>query len=421
MFDRDRWQEIFSTLKKNKLRTFLTAFGVFWGIFMLIIMLGSGTGLYNGVNQDMGDLATNSFFMWTRNTSIPYKGFPRGRRYNFKNADTEALKDNISEIQYIAPRLQARGFRSGGNNVVRGLRTGSFPVYGDYPEYNIIDPVVILSGRFINDFDINNKRKIAIIGQRVVEELFKAGEDPIGEYIRIQGVYFKIVGTFRSKKPGNQSDQENQSIFMPFTTLQKTYNYGDIVGWYSITSVTNVDASVVEEKAKELLKARHSIAPTDDRAIGSFNVETEFKKMTGLFKGINWLIWIVGTGTLFAGVIGVSNIMLIIVKERTKEIGIQRALGATPMLIMSQIITESVFLTSFAGFFGLSLGTALLELVNYLLISSGSDSAMFTRPEINFNLAITALIILVISGVLAGLIPANRAISIKPIDAIRNE
>ncbi len=421
MFDRDRWQEIFSTLKKNKLRTFLTAFGVFWGIFMLIIMLGLGTGLYNGVSQDMGDLATNSFFMWTRQTSIPYKGFPRGRYYNFKNADTQALKDNIPEIQYIAPRLQADGFRSGGNNVIRGLRTGSFQVYGDVPEYYLIDPVVMISGRFINDIDIRNNRKIAIAGQRVVEDLFEVGEDPIGEYIRIQGVYFKIVGTFKSKKPGNQADQDNQSIFIPFTTLQKTYNYGDIVGWYSITSIKDVPASLVEEKAKDLVKSRHSIAPMDDRAVGSYNVETDYKKMIGLFKGINWLIWIVGTGTLFAGVIGVSNIMLIIVKERTKEIGIQRALGATPWLIISQIITESVFLTSFAGYFGLALGTALLEVVNYMLISSGANTSMFTRPEINFNLAITALIVLVISGALAGFIPAKRAISIKPIDAIRNE
>jgi putative ABC transport system permease protein len=421
MFDRDRWQEIFTTLRKNKLRTFLTAFGVFWGIFMLVIMLGSGTGLHNGVKQDMGDLATNSFFMWTQQTSIPYKGFPRGRFYNFKNSDTQALKDNIPEIEYIAPRLQAHGFRGGGNNVVRGLRTGSFPVYGDYPQYNIIDPVKILSGRFINDLDIKNKRKIAVIGQRVLEDLFITDENPIGEYIRIQGVYFKVVGTFRSKKPGDEADRDNQSIFIPFTTLQKTYNYGDIVGWYSITSKNNVPASVVEAKAKELLKSRHSISPVDDRAIGSFNVEKEFKKMTGLFKGINWLIWIVGTGTLFAGVIGVSNIMLIIVKERTKEIGIQRALGATPLFIISQIITESVFLTTFAGFFGLSLGTALLELVNHFLLSGGNSSAMFIRPEINFSLAMSALAILVVSGALAGMIPARRAVSIKPIDAIRNE
>jgi len=285
---------------------------------MLIIMLGSGTGLHNGVKQDMGDLATNSVFMWTQSTSIPYKGFPRGRRFYFKNADTEALKENITEIEYIAPRLQAQGFRGGGNNVVRGLRTGSFPVYGDYPEYNIINPVKMLTGRFINDFDIKDTRKVIVIGKRVVEELFDEGEEPIGEYIRIQGVYFKVVGTFKSKNPGNQADQENQSIFMPFTTLQKTYNYGDIVGWYSITSTENVPVSVLEEKAKVLLKSRHSVAPNDDRAIGSHNVEENFNKMKGLFNGIYWLIWIVGTGTLFAGVIGVSNIMLIIVKERTK-------------------------------------------------------------------------------------------------------
>ncbi|MFC2106976.1 ABC transporter permease [Bacteroidota bacterium] len=420
IFDIDKWREIFDTLKKNKLRTFFTAFGVFWGIFMLVIMLGSGNGLENGVNHDMGDMATNSMFMWTQQTSIPYKGFPRGRHFNFKNGDTQALKDNIPEIQYIAPRIQG-WTRGGGNNVIRGERTGSFRIQGDYPEYNLIDPVEILDGRFVNYNDIKDNRKVCVIGRRVRNEMFKPEENPIGEYLRINGVYFKVVGLFKTKKGDQRAEHEEQVVFIPFTTLQRTYNYGDVVGWYSITAEKNVPVSLVEEKAKKLLRERHSISPDDDRAIGSFNVEEEFQKMTKLFAGINGLIWIVGIGTLLAGVIGVSNIMLIIVKERTKEIGIQRAIGASPLNIISQIIIESVFLTALAGYIGLVLGVGLIELINYFLEQSGGGTGMFTNPEIDFTVALRALLILVISGIFAGFIPARRAVSIKPIDALRDE
>jgi len=420
MFDIDRWQEIFSALKKNKLRTFFTAFGVFWGIFMLIIMMGSGNGLHNAVKSDFGDIATNSVFMWTQKTTIPYKGFPRGRYYRFRNDDTQALKDNIHEIEMIAPRLQGWGGQ-GNNNVVRGLRTGGFSIYGDYPDINKIDPVNVSSGRFINDLDIKNKRKVVVIGMRVVQELFEPGEEPVGEYIRIQGVYFKVVGVFKSKKSDNQADRENQTIYMPFTTLQKTYNYGDMVGWYSITSVKNVPVTDVEEKVKALLASRHNIHPDDTRAIGSFNLEKEFKKMDGLFTGINVLIWIVGIGTLFAGIVGVSNIMLIIVKERTKEIGIRRSIGATPFSIMSQIVLESIFLTTLAGYIGLVIGVGIIETVNFMLVKYNVESEMFKNPEIDFRLAVFALTILILSGAVAGMIPAKRAINIKPIDALRDE
>jgi putative ABC transport system permease protein len=420
IFDLDKWHEIYFALKKNPLRTFFTAFGVFWGIFMLIIMMGAGEGLYNGASRDMGDMATNSFFMWTQRTTLPYKGFQRGRYYRFNNEDTRAMLENIPEIEYIAPRLQGWG-GEGNNNVIRGERTGGFNIQGDYPEINLIDPVNVTSGRFINQNDIDDKRKVAVIGLRVFNELFKPEENPIGEYIQIQGVYFKVVGMFASKKSDQQADRENQSIFIPFTTLQKVYNYGDMVGWYSITAKPDVPVSVVEEKAKKLLTQRHSIHPDDKRAVGSFNLEKEWSKMTNLFRGIRGLVWIVGIGTLLAGVIGVSNIMLIVVKERTKEIGIQRAIGATPFNIISQIIVESVLLTAVAGYFGLALGVGLLELLNYILISSEAKANMFTNPEVDFNAAMKALLILVISGVFAGLIPARRAVSIKPIDAIREE
>jgi putative ABC transport system permease protein len=421
IFDIDKWQEIFYALKKNKLRTFFTAFGVFWGIFMLIIMLGSGRGLNNGVSQGMGDMATNAMFMWTQQTTVPYKGFPRGRRYNFNNDDTQALIDNIPEIEYIAPRLQVFSAGENGNNVVRGERTAAFTIQGDYPDYNKIDPVNMLQGRFINNLDIEERRKNVVIGTRVFEEMFEPGENPIGDYIRIQGVYFKVVGVFSSKKNDRQAEQENSQIFMPFTTMQRTYNFGNIVGWYSITAKEGYPVSQVLEKARNIVRERHSIAPTDERAVGSFNLEEEFRKMTTLFTGIDGLIWIVGIGTLLAGVIGVSNIMLIVVKERTKEIGVQRALGATPFSIKSQIVIESVFLTTLAGYVGLALGVGALELINNILIQMNASTDMFNNPEVDFNKAISALVILIISGAVAGLIPAQRAVQIKPIDALRDE
>jgi putative ABC transport system permease protein len=422
MFDRDKWQEIFHTLKKNKLRTFMTAFGVFWGIFMLIIMLGSGRGLEHGVSQGMGNFATNSVFLWTQQTTIPYKGLPRSRRFNFRNDDIRALKDFIPEIKYLSPKIQGWSSGDGTNNVIRKDKTGAFTILGEYPVWNLIDPMEIPKGRFLNQIDIEQKRKVAVIGSRVQEILFKKDEDPIGQYIEIRGVFFQVVGTFKPLNTNiNFGGEKEQSIFIPFTTLQKTYNFGDIVGWFSITSKDGVPSAVVEEKAIELLARRHSVSPDDKEAFGHFNLQKEFDQMNGLFSGIAGLIWIVGIGTLLAGVIGISNIMLVIVKERTKEIGVQRALGATPANIMSQIITESVFLTSFAGYFGLVMGVGIIEAINYFLVKFGTDNQMFKSPEVDFNIAISALIILVISGALAGLIPARRAVRIRPIDALRDE
>ena len=415
--DLDKWNEIINALKKNKLRSFLTAFGVFWGIFMLVIMLGSGDGLHKAAFDNMGDFSTNSCFMWTQPTTMPYKGFTRGRRYNFTNSDTKVLKANIAELKLISPRLNGWSNQEG-NNAIRGKKAGAFSILGDYPAWNQIDPLKITAGRFINDIDIQEKRKVVAIGKKVVQALFEPGENPIGEYIKINGIYFQIVGTFDSKKGGGQAEREEQNIHMPFTTLQQTYNFGDRVGWYAMVAYDNVPIDIVEEKAKVILKARHKIHPDDQRAVGSFNVGKQFQKMTGLFFGIDTLIWIVGIGTLLAGVIGVSNIMLVIVKERTKEIGIQRALGAKPLAVITQIITESVFLTTLAGSLGLAAGVWLVELIN-ILIGPGGD--MFKDPEVDITIATTALIILIVSGAFAGLLPANRAVRVKPIDAIRQE
>lgn len=419
MFDRDRWTEVYMALKSNKLRTFLTAFGVFWGIFMLIIMLGSGRGLENGVYYGMGDFATNSVFIWAQPTSKPYKGYKQGRTYNFTNEDTKAILDNVPEVKLLAPRIQARG-GDGDNNVIRGLKTGAFSILGDVPEVNQIDPVTITAGRFLNQVDINESRKIAIIGDRVIQVLFEKDENPIGEYIKLNGVFFQVVGTFKSMHSQGWGEWQDQCIFIPFTTLQKTYNYGNRVGHYSITSKSEYTATFVEEKVKSLLKRRHSIHPDDNRAIGSENIEKEFIQINNLFLGISGLIWIVGIGTLLAGIIGVSNIMLFIVKKRTKEIGIQRALGASPAMIISSILTESVVLTAFAGWFGLVFGVFLLEAMSKAL-EKGGDNTMFTNPEVDFHISIIALIILILAGVFAGIIPAKRAIEIRPIEAIRDE
>ncbi len=266
------------------------------------------------------------------------------------------------------------------------------------------------------------KRKVAVIGTRVQEVLFETDEDPIGQSIRIQGIYFTVVGVFKPKNTNiNFGGEKEQSIYIPLSTLQKTYNYGDIIGWFSITVDDDKSAPLIEEKTMKFLASRHGIHPDDKEAFGHFNLAEEFEQMNGLFKGIQGLIWIVGIGTLLAGVIGISNIMLVIVKERTREIGIKRALGATPWQVMVQIITESVFLTTLSGYIGLVAGVALIEAINTALIKFKIENEMFKNPEVDFSTAVIALIILIIAGALAGIIPANRAVSIKPVDALRAE
>jgi putative ABC transport system permease protein len=421
MFDRDRWQEIYSTLRSNKLRTFMTAFGVFWGIFMLIIMMGSGKGLENSVFDGFQDFATNSAFIWARQTTVPYKGLPRGRFWNFTNEDMKALRKNIPEIDLLAPRLQPWA-GNGDNNVVRGLRTASYNIFGDYPDFFRIDPVYLTYGRVINDIDIIENRKVAVIGKRVKEELFDADENPIGQYIRIRGVYFQVVGVFEAKNKNlNFGGEKDKTIFLPFTSLQIAYNMGDVVHFFAVTGKENVPVSVVEKKCMSLIAERNKVAPEDEQAFGHFNLEEEFRKMRGLFTGISTLIWIVGIGTLFAGVIGVSNIMLIVVKERTREIGIQRSIGATPWRIINQIILESVVLTAISGMIGLVMGVGILELINHQMTSSGADTEMFKNPGVSFNIAMAALTILIVSGIFAGMIPARKAVSIKPVEALRAE
>lgn len=417
MFDSDRWQEIYSSLKKNKLRTALTAFGVFWGIFMLIVMLGSGNGLENGVRREFGGTATNSIFIWTQRTSVPYMGLPKGRNFNMNNDDMIAIEEKVEEIVHLAPRNQLRGYGSG-NNVSHKTKSGNFSVMGDYPQIRHINAMDILQGRFLNQLDIEEKRKVTVIGTNVRDVLF-GDEDPINKNVKINGVYFKVVGVWKSKKSGNQGERDSQMLYIPFSTFQKAFNYGNIVGWIAVTAKDDQNATEVEEKIVNVLKTRHKVAPEDRRAFGSFNAQEEFLRFNGLFNGISMLIWVVGTGTLIAGIIGVSNIMLIIIKERTKEIGIRRAIGATPASIVTQIMLEAITLTSLAGYFGLISGILTTELLAKSLGNNGGG--MFTNPTIDLKIALTALCILIISGALAGLIPARKAIKIKPIDALRAE
>ena len=420
LFDRDSWGEIFSTLKKNKLRSFMTAFGVFWGIFMLVIMLGAGSGLYQGAMSQFNRLASNSVFVWTRTTTLAYKGYPRGRKFYFDNEDTEALRRHIPAIEHLAPRNQLGGHR-GVANVTRGLKDGAFGITGDYPDIIHINLMDILSGRFLNRLDVKENRKVAVIGTRVEEVLFEPGESAIGQHIEVKGVHFKVIGVFQSKGEGDEADEDAQTVFIPFTTFQQVFNYGDRVSWFSLTSVKGVPASGVERQVVKLLSERHQVSPDDDLAFGRYNTEKEFNKMNNLFTGINFLTWFVGVFTLIAGVIGVSNIMLIVVKERTKEIGIRRALGATPFGIVGQIVSESVLLTTVAGYGGLVAAVAAVELVSTMLEKTGARSDYFKNPQVDLTVALIALGILIMSGVLAGLIPGQRAMRIRPVEAIRLE
>ena len=421
MFDRDKWNEILEALSANTFRTLLTAFGVFWGIFILVILLAAGRGLENGVKQGFSGTATNTMFMWTQPTSKAYKGLNQGRQFNFKNGDVDALKENFPDLRFVSPRNQLGGYR-GANNVTHGTKTGAYTIYGDYPELIQQESMDIVRGRFVNHGDIDQKRKVAVIGQGVITELYAPGEEPLGSYISVNGVNFLIVGIYKSKGNNNGNAEEAQkNIFIPFTTFQQAFNFGDTVGWMALTA--NDGASITELKPGiiKFMKSRHDVSPDDERAIGNFDLFEEFSKINGLFMILKVIAYFVGTLVLLSGVIGISNIMLIVVKERTKEIGIRRALGATPGAIRGQILTESIFLTIIAGMAGIAVATGLLALLNMMLEGMPTEDSMFLNPSVDLPVVFVALMILVGSGLLAGLIPAQLAIRVKPVDALRTE
>lgn len=419
MFNRDRWSEILEALSSNWFRTVLTAFGVIWGIFILVILLAAGKGLENGVKADFGDIATNTMFMWTQTISKPYKGLPKGRRFRYRVGDVQALRDNVPNLRFISPRNQLGGF-GGSNNVVRGLKTGAFNVYGDYPEIIQQQPMDITKGRFINYGDINEKRKVAIIGEGVRSSMYDKGVDPIGTYIKINGVNFIVVGTYKKKSQGGDAEEDQKEIYVPFTAFSQAFNQGDQVGWMAITAEDGSSITELKEQIFNVIKERHTIHPEDDRAIGNFDLYQQYSRIEGLFFAVKLIAYFVGSLVLISGIIGISNIMLIVVKERTKEIGIRRALGATPWSIRGQVLLESIFLTIISGMVGISLGAFVIYIINVVLDANGPVD-MFANPSVDINVVIIALTILIVSGLVAGLIPAQNAIKVKPVDALRTE
>ena len=416
-FDKDRFEEILQVLSQNKLRTFLTACGVFWGVFMLISMLGFGNGIQKGVNDSMGGIATNAMWVWGEATTKPYNGFQPGRDINFYSEDVEAIRTTIEGVQYVCPRDQLGGWR-GGSSVRHNGRTGSFNVYGDVPEMRFVQPQTLVAGRNLNQMDIDEKRKVAVIGQGVEEELFEEGESAIGKLIAIQESYFMVVGVTKPKQGGGDAERYLRSISLPLTAFQLAFKQGSRIGWLAVTARPEFSSAVIEERVRNMLKTRHNVAPDDDSGVGSWNSEEEFRKIESLFSAIQILSWFVGSMTLLAGVLGVSNIMLIAVKERTKEIGIRRALGAKPSSIVAMIVQENVALTSLAGVSGLIAGFGALSLSSPLF---NDPTSIMSAPFVELNVAVWATVILIILGMIAAIMPARAALKINPIEALRME
>ncbi len=408
MFDKEKWIEIFSSLKKNKLRTALTSFSIAWGIFILIILLGSGNGLQNGVTEQFEQDATNSIWLYRGRTSMAYRGLKPNRRIKFTNDDYEITKRDFKEIEAISSRLNIQQ----GQTVVYKNEYGTYDIVSVHEGTKVLESVELLSGRFISELDTRKNRKTTAISYLVRDALFKK-LDPLGKYIKVNGIPFQVVGVFK-----DPSERDNRRIYIPITTAQKVFTGNNEVGNIALTipeSMMNESAEL-EQKLRESYAKRHRFDAEDRRAIHINNNLEEFKKFQSLFNGIKLFVWIIGVLTIISGIIGVSNIMLIVVKERTKEIGIRKALGATPNSVIGLILMESILITGLAGYVGLVLGVGTLE-----LLSEPLNSDFFKNPEADLTIAIGATILLMVSGTLAGLIPARRAARIKPIDALREE
>lgn len=411
----DGWQEILTTITRNKTRSILTAFGVFWGIFMLVALIGGGNGLQVLMMKSFSGFATNSCFIMSQKTSEAYKGFRKGRSWNLETQDIDIIRSNIEEIEAITPILFG-GWND--NNTVYGDKSYKSGVKGVLPSYNNIEEQKIMHGRFINDMDIKEQRKVCFIGTRIYQALFNKGEDPTGKYIRLDGIYYQVIGVGKGTTSINIGGNAEEMVVLPFSTMQTTYHTGKDVHIIAITAKRNIPISTIQKRVEALVKENHLIAPADAQALFILNVEKMFKQFDNLFLGIRLLIWIVGLGTLFAGIVGVSNIMMVTVKERTGEIGIRRAIGAKPTTIMKQILHESMILTCVAGLSGISFGVFTLQLVNTGITASQNSDAGF---QISFGMAVGTALILLTLGTVAGLAPAYRAMSIKPIEAIREE
>ena len=417
IFRKDTWQEIYYSLRNNKLRTFLTMIGVGWGMFLYVTLLGAAKGMENGFNKLFSSFATNSIFLWGQETSIPYDGFPKGRTIDPHLSDIEYLKKKIPEIDYIAPQNSKGNFGSAGVLMTRRGKSITYSLNGDYPIGNKISEKKLIYGRYLNDSDVSENKNVVVIGEQIYKTLFEAGENPIGKSINIKGMFFNVIGVFRMKrKVGIESDQ---TAIIPLSTFTQMFNEGDKVGFLAIVSKPNADVSIVEEKVKSELKTKYRVSPEDTNAFGAFNLGKEFKKLTGFLDGMQLLTIIVGTLTIIAGVIAISNILLITVKERTKEIGIRRALGAKPSEVRNQILLESVVITLSSGLAGFMLGMLVLMLLS--LATQNQEEFPFYNPTVNYGNVFGAMAVMVFLGLIIGMIPAQRAISIRPIDALRSE
>ena len=417
MFDLDNWQEIWAVLRANRLRTFLTAFGVFWGIFMLMSMLGFGSSIQEGSRRQMKGLATNLLFVWGQASTEAYDGLPPGRRVQFDTADIELLR-RLPGIEWLAPRIQLGGYGQSSLVTYEG-KTGSYQVMGDSAELKHIVAFQYEEGRFLNERDIAEARKVAVIGHALRDELYPADVDPLGTYIKISGVYFEVVGVTKTLASGEEGDQDAHTVNVPFTTMKSAFHTGDHVHWFALTAKPGTDGPELERQVRAALGAHHRVSPTDKLAIGSFNLFELFSKFEVFFVVLSLLAWVVGGMTLIAGAVGVMNIMLITVKERTKEFGVRKALGATPGSVIAMVLKESIVLTTIAGLVGISAGVGMLAGIGALL--DNVHNSPFGPPDVGLKTVLEAVAVLVGAGALAGIMPAIHAASIKPIEALRAE
>jgi len=415
----DGLQEILFTLRQNKLRTALTAFGVFWGILMLVLLLGAGRGMQKGMSEGRFNDMNDCIWIFPNITSVPYKGFGGGREIEFTESDMAAIRQQIPGVRYISSENSLGNFINPDTLVTYGLKSGTFNVLGVGDQYfNIKEKVKFNDGRRLDVYDTDDNRKVVVIGTRVSEKLFSSNDSAIGKQIQINGIAFRVVGLFYDK--GNRG-QMSERVYIPVSTFKKTFGGGEKVSLIVVRPHENVDNFELEDKVVALLKQRHTIAPDDTRAMEINNMARSAEEIKSIFNGVTAFIWLVGIGTLLAGVVGVSNIMIITVKERTREIGIRKALGANPVSIIGSLLFESVLVTSVAGYAGLMFGVIILEVVSATLTRLKMELPYFQQPEVDLKVALSALVLLVFAGVIAGLVPALRAARIMPIEAMRAE
>lgn len=412
-FDIDRLREILDVLSRNKSRTFLTGFGVFWGVFMLVGLVGGGDGLKGLLSNNLAGFATNSAIVWAQPTTKPYHGFRKGRQWNLTYKDVKRLRAQVPELDVITPTITRWG-----SNATHDDRSSSGIVKGVLPDMQRVSEPKMLYGRYINQMDIVQGRKVCVIGKQVYKNLFPKGGDPCGDVIRIDSVYFSVVGVNYADGNMNVNGNDQQTIYMPLSLVQQIYNRGESVDMICVTGRPGVTMSDITDRIRTVIALDHHVDPKDEKGVMVFNTEMMFSIVDNMFTGINLLIWLVGIGTLLAGAIGVSNIMMVTVRERTVEIGIRRAIGATPRMILSQIIQESILLTSVAGMSGILFVVLVLQELEMANTTDGVVSAHF---QISFWTAIGAVVLLSVLGVLAGLAPAIRAMKVKPVDAMRDE